>query len=169
LAAAVPTILPVAFCFVFAFWELRAAEKFNEWEMRERNARPSDRLVDNDLLLGPAAGQEAALLSSRLSEHQTRLSQLRSDMVSKDYSHQASLHRTIASVFTWVGMLGGVLLSAVFGMRRDLRECRGRIRRLEEELAKRESHPPIDWCSGVSLERRLKRATPQPIHPEGGL
>jgi hypothetical protein len=152
--------MPVAFCFIFAFWELRTAERFHQWATRELNARLSSPPLDKGPMIGPAPGLEAALLSRQVSELQTELSQLRSDMVWNDYSHQASVHNTIALVLVWVGMLGGVLLTAVWRTGRDLQKCRAQIRRLEEELAKRERRPPGDWCSGASLERHLKRVIP---------
>jgi hypothetical protein len=166
--AAVPTVLPVAFCFVFAFWELRTAEKFQQRATAWEGPPPTALPIDEGLLRGPAAGLEAALLRQRVSVLETELFQLRRSMVSNGYTHEASAHRTSATVLTLAGMLGGALLTPVFGMRRDVRQCRERVRHLEEELATRESHRPADWCSGASLERHVKRVTPQPAAPRSG-
>src|SRR5205814_770684 len=141
---------------VFAFWEIRKAERFDQWERQWQQVRPPNLPIPEDLLPGPVERREAQLLALRESVLETNLSQLRTDMLSNGHSHEASFHRTIAFVLTLAGMLGSALMGAIWRAGRDLRECRAQIRRLEEELAKRERRPPGDWCSGASLERHLK-------------
>ncbi len=111
--------VPVAYCFLLASQQNSTAKEFD------------DRASKLHFGEGSVPEDKTALLLWQMSQDRT-LSQF------NEYSDRGAVHHAIAWVCILAGMLGGMMLACLSRLICDLRECKTRIQRLEEELAGRE-------------------------------